>query len=603
MLLALLLALAQDLPVTISVVDKDSGKPIFARVVLKDAAGEIVGSTGYKTLNGHFVAPDGWPVALAKGPYKVHVDAGFEYGAADETWTPDGAAAKKFELRRWVDLRKEGWVCGGDHNHLVRDGAGDKNYGKSPVTLEFAAALHASRGWSYYAAGGGGPWILDANPKQELHNGRRTEAAAAAWNRKYGDQLYLWWNNEILKTRYGHVWFLGRCASGPTYPYTEKPGDAWWSFYDDSWDPWQTGDRTKPIGPYKSSLWELPPVFDCVKSWRDRGLVAIYAHPTRTFRIGKNSISNIAVEFPFDLLAGAPVGGLAIMGDDPDHAQDQALWFAALNEGYRVPGVAENDTVFGGDSIRVAPHVTYTHAPGPFDLEKTAAALAAGRNFASSGAFCILRADGKYEMGDTAPSAAAHEFEIRAWASSDPNDAIDRLEIVADGKVVQQVAAASGRRQYQGKVTASASRWAIAKVICRNRGAVAIANPIYFAPAPEPLKSTVTGRVTKNGAGAAADIVVSLWGKEVSRGKAAADGAYRLEGVPPAAHLAFTSEGTTLDRTILFHDSRIADLQRRIWSTEFAGKPGSLAGAFPPDYFRMLRDLAGAATIDVDFGK
>ncbi len=590
----------QDSPTVLSVHDKDSGKPIFARVVLRNAVGEIVGSTGYKTLNGHFVAPDGWSVVIPRGAYAVHVDAGFEYFATDESWTADGATTKTFELKRWVDLRKEGWVCGGDHNHLIRDGAGDKGYGKTSVTLEFAAALHASRGWSYYSAGGGGPWIQDANPKQELHNGKRTEAAAAAWNRKYGDLLHLWWNNEILKTRCGHVWFLGECASGPTYPYTEKPGDAWWSFYDDSWDPWQTGDRTKPIGPFKSSLWEIPPVFDCVNSWRDRGLISIYAHPTRTFRIGKSPISNIAVEFPFDLLAGAPVGALAVMGDDPNHAQDQALWFAALNEGYRVPGVAENDTVFGGDSIRVGPHVTYTHAPGPFDLAKTAAALGAGRNFASSGAFCILRADGTYEMVDTAPPAATHEFEIHAWASSDPNDAIDRLEIVADGNVVETVAAASGKREFQGKVAAATAKWAIAKVICKNRSAVAIANPIYFGPAPEPLTSTVTGRATKGGSGVATEIVVHHWGKEVSRGKSGADGPYRLQNVPLAAHLEF---GGTLDRNILFHDARIADLQRRIWSTEFAGKPDSLGGAFPPDYFRMLRDLSKTATIDVDLGE
>lgn len=598
MLLALLLALAQDAPVTITVVDESSSKPIFARVVLRNAAGAVVDSTGYRTLNGHFVPPDGWKVALPKGRCSARVDAGFEFFAADEEWTHEGAAEKKFALKRWVDLRKDGWVCGGDHNHLIRDGAGDKNYGKSGVTLEFAAALHASRGWSYYSAGGGGPWILESNPKQELHNGRRTEAAAAEWNRKYGGHLHLWWNNEILKTRYGHVWFIGQAT--PTYPYTDKPGDAWWAFYDDSWDPWQTGDRTKPIGPYKSGLWPLPPVFDCLYAWRERGLVAIYAHPTRTFRIGKSLISNIAVEFPFDLLAGAPVGGLAVMGDDPDHALDQALWFAALNEGYRVPGVAENDTVFGGDAIRVGPHVTYTHAPGTFDLSKTAAALAAGRNFASSGAFCILRADGQYAMGDTAPAAASHDFDIKAWASADPNDAIDRVELIADGKVVQTVAAAAGRREFSGTVKAAAAKWAIAKVICRNRAAVAIANPIYFAPAPAPVTSTVQGRVHLAGTGIAADIAVSVWGKEVSRSKSAADGTYTLRDVPLAAHLRFSAGNATADRTLLHHDPEIAAMQQRIWSTEFAGRDGSLGNAFPPDYFRVLRDLVKECTVDVD---
>ena len=97
--------------------------------------------------------------------------------------------------------------------------------------------------------------------------------------------------------------------------------------------------------------------------------------------------------------------------------------------------------------------------------------------------------------------------------------------------------------------------------------------------------------------------MVSVWGKEVSRGKTAADGRYKLENVPLAAHLAFTTAGSTVDRTILLHDARISDLQQKIWSTEFAGKEGSLGSAFPADYFKMLRDLAKETTIDAELGK
>jgi hypothetical protein len=610
--LTALFALAlQDAPVKITVVDREGGKPIFARVVLKNDAGRVIGSTGYQTLNGRFVPPDGWTVTLPRGRYSIRADAGFEFFAHDESWDFEGAAEKRIELRRWVHFRKEGWLPGGDHNHLIRGGAENKNYDGTTVTLEFAAALQASRGWSYYLAGGGGPWLVEADPRQPLHNGRRTEAAAAAWNRKYAEHLHLGWNNEILKTRYGHVWFIGHCPSGPTYPYTDQAGDAWWAFYDDSWDPWQTGDRSKPIGPLKSGLWDLPPTFDCIRSWRDRGLVSIYAHPTRTFMIGKNRVSNIAVEFPFDLLAGAPVGGLAVMGDAPDHPQDQALWFAALNEGYRVPGIAENDTVYGSDAPRAGPHVTYTFAPGaaaPFDLPKVAEALGAGRNFVSSGAFCTLRADGRYGPGDVAPeSGKPHELEVRAWASADPADVLDALEIVADGRVVERLAAAAGRREFSGKATVGAAGWVLAKAVCRNRGAVAITNPIYFrkpgAPAhPEPLRSTVSGRATLRGAGVPAEIVVRVWGKEVSRSRAGADGTYRLEDVPIAAHLEFTHGDRSARRTILFHDPRIAALHARIWSTEFAGQPGALGGAFPPDFFRMLRDLLRETTLDAALG-
>jgi hypothetical protein len=608
-LLAGLLGLApQDAPVTITVVDADSGKPIFARVVLRDAAGQVLHSTGYKTLNGRFVPPDGWAVSLPKGRYSVRADAGFEFFARSEEWAFDGAPEKKIELRRWVHFRKGGWFPGGDHNHLIRGGAENKNYGGTTVTLQFAAALHASRGWAYYQSGGGGPWIVDGNP-QPLHQGRRTEAAAAEWNRKYGEHLHLGWNNEILKTRYGHVWFLGACPSGPAYPYTDKPGDAWWAFYDDSWDPWQTGDKSKPIGPYTSGLWELPPVFDCIRDWRDRGLVSIYAHPTRTFTIGKNRVSNIAVEFPFDLLAGAPVGGLAVMGDAPDHAEDQALWFAALNEGYAVPGVAENDTVYGSETIRSGPFVTYTSVPdmgSPFNPAKLAAALGAGRNFVSSGAFCLLKADGKYGPGDAVPEdGRPHALEVRAWASADPSDAIESLDVVADGKTVERVSAASGKREFSGTVTVKGVRWALAKVVCKNRAHVAITNPVYFRKpgeplSPPPLRATVRGRATAGGAGVPAEIVVTAWGKEVSRSKAGDDGAYRLEGVPLAAHLTFTHAGRSARRTALFHDPRIAAIHAKTWATDFVGTPGALAGVFPPRFFDTLRELAREVTIDAE---
>lgn len=616
-LAALLWSLAgapDDVAVTIRVVDKESGKPMFARVVLKNADGGVIGSTGYKTLNGRFVAPEGWKLPLPAGKYSFSADAGFEYGAASGDWTIDAAGEKKIELARWVDFRKDGWVCGGDHNHLIRGGAEDKNYGRTSVTLEFAASLHAARGWGFYQAGGGGEWILDGG--QKVHNGKRTESAAAAWNQKYGAQLTLGWNNEILKTRYGHVWFLGQCASGPTFPYTDKAGDAWWSFYDDSWDPWQTGDKTKPIGPLKNSLWDLPPTFDCIKSWRDKGLVAVYAHPTRTFTIGKNRVSNIAVAFPIDLLAGAPVGGLAVMGDDPDHAQDQALWYAALNEGFQVPGLAENDTVYGSPAIRQNLHVTYTKVgdPGPVDLAKAAASIAAGRNFMSSGAFCIAKVLGKggkeYGMGETyvEEPGIGPTLHVEAWASSDPSDSIDTIEVIADGKSIEKLTPA--KRYFQGGVALQTNprRFAIVKVICRNKTAVAITNPIYFRKAgepltPEPLKTSVQGKATLKGEGVPAEIVVNVWGKEVQRSRCAADGTYKLEGVPLAAHLVFMHAGATVDRNILFHDPKIAALTAKIWSTDFAGAPGALGGSLPPDYFKVLRDLAKESVLDADLGR
>jgi hypothetical protein len=611
MMLSLLLLLAQDPTVTIRVVDGDSKEPIFARVVLRDPAGKVAGTTGYRTLNGHVVFPEGWAASLAPGKYRLEADAGFEFFRHEEDWTVSGGGEKKIELKRWVNLRKQGWVAGGDHNHLNRDGAKDKNYGGTSVTMEFAAGLMASRGWSYYASGGGGPWIVDGSGacdakdanNQTLNNGRRTEAACDAWNKKYGERCFLWWNNEIIKSRYGHVWFLGKCPSGPTFPYGEESADAWWALYDDEWDAWQTGDRTKPIPPYTSSKRLSPAPADCIRHWRDRGLVAIYAHPTRTFMIGKSRVSNIAVSFPFDLLAGVPVG-LAIMGDFHDHVEDQALWFAALNEGFQVPGVAENDTTYGSPDIRTGPHVTYTHAPemgASFDLAKAASALGAGRNFASSGAFCLVTLDGKHRPGDTVPAdGKEHSLEIQAWATADPADAIDRLEVIADGKVARTVDAARGKREWKGSVPLKADvKWAIVKLICSKRGGAAIANPIYFRkpgepPSPPPLAAAVSGKTAPG-----AEIAVTAWGKEVSRAKAGPDGSYRLE-VPLGARLRFSHGGKSAERSIFFDDPDLRALFHRIYSTEFVGTPGAIGNALPAGIFGTIRDLAKDVTIDAD---
>lgn len=476
LLLAALAALAaQEAPVTIRVVDGDSGEPIFARVALRDERGRLVDSCGYRTLEGRFVPPEGWAVSLPPGRYALQADAGFEFFAHREDWTHTGPGEKKIVLRRWVNLRRRGWVAGGDHNHLIREGSHNKNYGGTSVTLEFAAAAMASRGWSYFAVGGGGPWVFSGDGacdarddnNQTVHAGGRAQAACDAWN-----------------------------------------------------------------------------------------------------------------------------------------PEDQALWFAALNEGFRVPGLAENDTPFGREDIRRDPYVTYTLLPDasePVDLGRVAGAIAAGRNFVSSGAFLLVRADGRLGPGDADPGGRAdHTLEIEAYASADPTDAIDRLEVIADGKSARLIEEARGRREYRGTVPFRAERWAIVKLLGRVRGVAAITNPIYFAEPPPPLQAAISGRVTRRKAGVPAEIVVTAWGREVRRLRAAADGTYRLEGVPLACRLSFAHEGAAVSKVPLFDDPELRDLHRKIYSLEFVGAPGALGGCFPPDIFGRIRARARAVAIDAE---
>lgn len=612
---------AGPVEVTLRVVDDSTGEPIFARAVLTGADGEIVEGTGYETFTGHVVFPEGWRVRVEPGRYSLLVDAGFELASHRSVWDIAASEEKTVALERWVDPGAEGWYSGGDHNHLNRDGSRDKNYGGTSVTMEFAASLLASRGWDFFAVGGGGAWIIDGDGRCDardddnriVQRGPETEAAARAWNQRYGDHCHLWWNNEHVKGRFGHLWLLGRSDGGIPYPYTSRDASAFWSFYDVNWDPWQE-DKERPIGPFASSEGPLTPNFDSIRSWRDRGLIAIYAHPTRSWTSSGVHWSNIAAAFPFDLLAGAPVGGLVIMGDHHDHGRDQALWFAALNEGFRVAGIAENDTVFGRARPRVQPHVNYTHVPDMgerFDLSRLAGAMAAGRNFVSSGAFLTIAIGDEHEIGATVRSPPLFvELSIDAHASADPADRIDRLEIIADGEVVERVQAATGKRVYRGacRLATAGSRWVIAKLLCTRRPAAAITNPIYFRAAgepeaPPPLTGQVTGRVTRDGTGVVADIVVRCWGKEIRVARTGEDGRYDLEDVPVASHLEFSSGGDSVRRTIFLDDPDYRRIHHEIYATRHVGEPQALGGCFPADIFGRLRAMARHIELDAELAR
>ncbi len=299
-------------------------------------------------------------------------------------------------------------------------------------------------------------------------------------------------------------------------------------------------------------------------------------------------------------------------GGDHNHLTREGS--ESRNEGFRLPGVAENDTAFGRPDPRLNPHVTYTHVPdmgAAFDLGKLVEAMAAGRNVCSSGAFATIALDGKHRMGDTIPSdGKEHELEVRAWATSDPADSIRSLEIVADGRVLRSVAEAAGKREVRAvvRLKADGPKWILAKVLCQARGGGAITNPIYFRKpgepgSPEPLKGAVSGRVTAGGQGVPAEIVVSAWGKEVARSKAGADGAYRLEGVPLAAYLRFSHGAASAGKVLFFDDPGLRDLHHRIYATEFVGAEGSFAGGFPRDIFERIRAASRALRVDAELGR
>jgi hypothetical protein len=102
---------------TIEVVDSDSGKPIAARMHLKNSRGRPLTLRLPNTaeFRGHFYIDGQLTLPLRIGQYTFELDAGPEYRTQSGHFEIQRLAddSKRIEMKRFADLAKEGWY-GGD---------------------------------------------------------------------------------------------------------------------------------------------------------------------------------------------------------------------------------------------------------------------------------------------------------------------------------------------------------------------------------------------------------------------------------------------------------------------------------------------------------
>ena len=105
--------------VEIRAVDKDTGKPLAARMHLFDAKGKPVKPPGVIYWRDHFVFPGKTVLKLPTGKYTFELEHGPEYRMRRGNFTIDNGAAdnKEVDLSRFVDMKKEGWWSGELHVH------------------------------------------------------------------------------------------------------------------------------------------------------------------------------------------------------------------------------------------------------------------------------------------------------------------------------------------------------------------------------------------------------------------------------------------------------------------------------------------------------
>ncbi|HTQ38872.1 MAG TPA: hypothetical protein VMJ32_07585, partial [Pirellulales bacterium] len=98
----------------IHVVDRDTGQPLAVRMHLKNAQGKPVKPPGVPALGDHFVFFDKIALRLPNGGYEFVIERGSEYLEQSGHFEIENFAddTKTIELRRFVDMAKEGWYSG-----------------------------------------------------------------------------------------------------------------------------------------------------------------------------------------------------------------------------------------------------------------------------------------------------------------------------------------------------------------------------------------------------------------------------------------------------------------------------------------------------------
>ena len=115
------------------------------------------------------------------------------------------------------------------------------------------------------------------------------------------------------------------------------------------------------------------------------------------------------------------------------------LWYRLLNCGFNIPVTAGTDKM--GNFVTVGANRVYAQVEGEFNYENWIEALNKGKTFISNSPFLSFKVDNK-PPGSILDGTANEEHQVHAevWSQMP----IDRLEIIANGELVAEVAIPEG---------------------------------------------------------------------------------------------------------------------------------------------------------------
>jgi hypothetical protein len=380
--------------VTLRILDADSGRPVIARVSVKQSGGKFFAPPGalYRITAGlgHFYSHGSETLALPAGRYEVRVFRGTEYRVARTDFELRAGEDREIpiQLERWVNAAAEGWISGENHIHA--------NYGygawyNTPRTIFDLCNGEDLRVCNLVVANSDGDGVFD----REFFRGRPDPLSTPG--------AILYWNQEFRATLWGHMTLFD---------------------LDQLVEPVFTGfART-------TNPWDVPTNADIAARAHAQSGVASYTHPS-------NNIEDF-YDQPYSA-KGLPVDAALRRIDTLDvmgftYEPSVPFWYRLLNCGFRLPAAAGADCFL--NRIPVSPPGwgrVYVRVAGEVTYDKWIAGLKAGESFISNGPMLDLTANelapgGTLRLGS--PGGVRVKGRVRSQLP------LQRLEVVVNGEVV-----------------------------------------------------------------------------------------------------------------------------------------------------------------------
>jgi hypothetical protein len=377
--------------------DRATGQLVAARLYLTEASGaprtppDVI--VYDKRDEHHFIATGSFEFELPSGDYRLVAERGTEYlpASADVAIRSGQTARYTIWLKRWIDMNQRGWYSGDLHNH--------RRVEEMPLLLQ-AEDLNLAPTLT--------DWIW------EDRNVANAPTVSKPFLQAGSRHQYSVLDKEVerLEAGPGAVALLGLRSPLPFEGYRLYPPNSVFC------------TRARMQGGY----------IDAEKIvWRDGAALAALGL-IDFVGIVHNHFNRHDVELETDRWGMIPkfrpefgtVGGMPLWSME--------VYYRLLNCGFRLPVSAGS-----ASGVKASPlgyNRVYVHMERPFSYATWFKSLKAGRSFATNGPMLFLSADGQ-EPGSQLRGKGPRKVRIRVEAlSSQP---LERLEIVADGRVVHRV--------------------------------------------------------------------------------------------------------------------------------------------------------------------